>query len=195
MIAIAAGAITVTAIVVAFAAESFDLPWKWLRPGVELLLLAELVGLVVLERHQLFEPVNDKVDSMQGDVSALRTELGLLSQRLDSSGQMTFYANPSQTVGAAVRALREAVAREQEAPQILRIARLARTSYFAGDPELSTEFRELAKATLAFGLVPGVLPDSKVRLWSVRVILTVTSLEHFDQWRADVLPTYWEQNP
>ncbi len=38
MIAVAAGVITVTAIVVAFAGEYFDLPWKWLRPGVELLL-------------------------------------------------------------------------------------------------------------------------------------------------------------
>jgi hypothetical protein len=41
IIAIAAGLITVTAIVFAFAAEYFELPWKWLRPGVELLLLVE----------------------------------------------------------------------------------------------------------------------------------------------------------
>ncbi len=33
IIAIATGAITVTAI--AFAAEYFSLPWKWLRSGVE----------------------------------------------------------------------------------------------------------------------------------------------------------------
>src|SRR5437899_969099 len=77
MIAIAAGAITVTAIVVAFAAEYLELPWKWLRPGVELLLLAELVGLVVLERHQLFEPVHDKVDATHirvEEIHALITE-------------------------------------------------------------------------------------------------------------------------
>src|SRR5712692_6167016 len=96
MIAIAAGAITVTAIVVAFAAEYFELPWKWLRPGVELLLLAELVGLVVLERHQLFEPVQESVGSIDANVMALRAELSLLSQRLDTSGQVSFYANPSQ---------------------------------------------------------------------------------------------------
>jgi hypothetical protein len=49
IIAICAGAVTITAIVVAFAAEYFELPWKWLRPSAELLLLAELVGLVVLD--------------------------------------------------------------------------------------------------------------------------------------------------
>jgi hypothetical protein len=54
IIAAVAGAITVTAIVLAFAAEYLELSWKWLRPAAELLLLAELVGLIVLERHQLF---------------------------------------------------------------------------------------------------------------------------------------------
>ena len=61
IIAIVAGTVTITAIIVAFAAEYFELPWKWLRPIAELLLLAELVGLVVLERHQLFEPVHETV--------------------------------------------------------------------------------------------------------------------------------------
>jgi hypothetical protein len=32
-----------------------------IRPAAELLLLGELVGLVVLERHQLFEPVSETV--------------------------------------------------------------------------------------------------------------------------------------
>jgi hypothetical protein len=46
-------------------AEYFELPWKWLHPGVEPLLLAELVGLLVLERHQLFEPASEKVTRME----------------------------------------------------------------------------------------------------------------------------------
>src|SRR5258708_36413760 len=86
LIAIAAGAITVTAIVVAFAAEYFDLPWKWLRPGVELLLLAELVGLVVLERHQLFEPVQETV----GGTHALVQEMhAMITESARSSVQVT----------------------------------------------------------------------------------------------------------
>jgi hypothetical protein len=56
VIAIVAGAITVIAIVLAFASSYLGLSWLWLRPAAELLVLAELVGLIVLERHQLFEP-------------------------------------------------------------------------------------------------------------------------------------------
>src|SRR5258708_28747589 len=84
LIAIAAGAITVTAIVVAFAAEYLELPWKWLRPGVELLLLAELVGLVVLERHQLFEPVHENVGAVRMRVEEIHA---LITQNAPSSGQ------------------------------------------------------------------------------------------------------------
>jgi hypothetical protein len=55
MIAIIAGAIMAIAIVLGFAGDFLGLPWHWRRPAPELLLLAELVGLVVLERRQLFE--------------------------------------------------------------------------------------------------------------------------------------------
>jgi hypothetical protein len=41
----------IAAIVLAFASGYLGLPWLWLRPAAELLLLAELVGLIVLERH------------------------------------------------------------------------------------------------------------------------------------------------
>ena len=86
LIAIVAGAITVTAIVVAFASEYLDLPWKWLRPGVELLLLAELVGLVVLERHQLFEPVQETV---AGTHTLVQEMHAMMTENARSSGQLT----------------------------------------------------------------------------------------------------------
>jgi stage V sporulation protein SpoVS len=44
MIAIGAGAITVVAIMLAFASGYLGQQWNWLRPAGELLLLAELVG-------------------------------------------------------------------------------------------------------------------------------------------------------
>jgi ABC-type transport system involved in cytochrome c biogenesis permease subunit len=72
IIAIVAGTVTIAAVVVAFAAEYFELPWKWLRPSVELLLLAELVGLVVLERHQLFEPVQEKVTGIEARMADMQ---------------------------------------------------------------------------------------------------------------------------
>jgi hypothetical protein len=42
------------------------------RPAAELLLLAELVGLIILERHQIFEPVSSKVDEIGADVKAMQ---------------------------------------------------------------------------------------------------------------------------
>jgi hypothetical protein len=156
MIAIAAGAITVTAIVVAFAAEYLDLPRKWLRPGVELLLLAELVGLVVLERHQLFEPVHDKVDAMHASIGVMHT---MMLESARSSGQVTVYTSLPEMFRTMARVLREALIRDQQVPQILRVARLggvqARVSSLQEDPDLAAEWRERVNAMLAYTLTPG----------------------------------------
>src|SRR5713226_3365861 len=122
MIAIAAGAITVAAIVVAFAAEYLELPWKWLRPGVELLLLAELVGLVVLERHQLFEPVHDKVEAMHTSIGEMHA---MMTESARSSGQVTACASTPEVYRTIARVVREALMRDQQAPQILRTGLLA----------------------------------------------------------------------
>src|SRR5215472_2158332 len=85
-IAIAAGAITVVAIVLAFASGYLVQQWNWLRPAGELLLLAELVGLIVLERHQLFEPVHEKVIGIE-------KTLETLTKSIATEGHTTFYAN------------------------------------------------------------------------------------------------------
>lgn len=195
IIAIAAGVITVVAITLALASGYLGLTWLWLRPAAELLLLAELVGLIVLERHQLFEPVHETVGNTHAEVTALRQELRQLGERFDLSGQTTFYSNPLQTIGAVVRAAREALARVQEAPQVLRIARLAQNPLIFSDPELGADFRKYSEAVTAFQLTPDSAADSRVRLWSIRVVITVTGLEDFDRWREQVLPRYWEQRP
>ena len=142
IIAIAAGAITVTAIVVAFAAEYLDLPWKWLRPGVELLLLAELVGLVVLERHQLFEPVRENVGAMRTRVEEIHA---LISENTRSSGQVTACPSTTELFRTMARVLREALAREQGSPQILRGAWLAGRLRPPEEPDLIIEFRGVAR--------------------------------------------------
>jgi hypothetical protein len=116
IIAIVAGTVTITAIVVAFAAEYFELPWKWLRPTAELLLLAELVGLVILERHQLFEPVHESVGGMRHDITRVLDSLGSITEKLNSSGQITTYIGPRELYAARLRVLREALARNEEGP-------------------------------------------------------------------------------
>jgi hypothetical protein len=151
-----------------------------MRPAVELLLLAELVGLVVLERHQLFEPVHEKVEDTRAQVTALRGELRQLSQRLDTSGELSFFANPSQTIRAITRAYRDALTREQDSPQILRWARLASVPRYSSDREQGAELLEMVKAHTAFGLRAGDQSETRTRMWSMRNILAVTSLETFD---------------
>jgi hypothetical protein len=192
LVAIAAGTITVLAIVLAFASGYLGEHWNWLRPAGELLLLAELVGLIVLERHQLFEPVHDTVGDMRAELTALRADFKDLNQRLDSSGQVSFYPDPSQTVQALTRAMRDALAREQNTPQVLRWARLADYPRLSTNVELGAELRELLSAAMAFGLRPGSPPDAKMRLWTVRFILTFTNLKGFDQWREQVAPLFVE---
>src|SRR5215472_14976011 len=100
-IAIAAGVITVVAIVLAFASGYLGQQWNWLRPAGELLLLAELVGLIVLERHQLFEPVHERVAGIETKVGEiyeamtiarmqdLREVMSVVAERLAAPGQIT----------------------------------------------------------------------------------------------------------
>src|SRR5271168_5048435 len=137
LIAMAAGAFTVIAIVLGFAGDVLGLPWHWMRPAAELLLLAELVGLVVLERHQLFEPVHEKIGGMEAQLAEVRETLAtanlqkmgsaieLMSESMKASGQTTLYASPPELLRGLARAAREALAREQPAPQIFYFTRLS----------------------------------------------------------------------
>jgi hypothetical protein len=195
IIAIVAGAITITAIVVAFAGEYFDLPWKWLRPGVELLLLAELVGLVVLERHQLFEPVHDTVGGIHRRVEEIHA---LIAENVRTSGQVTVCTSTPDMFQTMTRVLREALARDQEAPQILRIARLAgvqaRLSSLEDDPDLAAEWRGWINALSAYLVTPGSPPDGRARRWSVRNIQAYVTLDNFDR-SLELLRPILEQKP
>jgi len=129
MIAMAAGAITVIAIVLGFAGDFLGLPWHWMRPAAELLLLAELVGLVVLERHQLFEPVHEGVGALRNDVGTIQTGVSTMQIRLEemhasvmeniqASGRVTPCASTTELFRTMTRILREALARDQRAPHI-----------------------------------------------------------------------------
>lgn len=177
IIAIAAGAITVIAIVVAFAAEYLELPWKWIRPAAELLLLAELVGLVVLERHQLFEPVHEGVRVIQSGIDDIRATLGSFGEHFATAGQTTLYARPPELVRAMARTAREALARDQQAPQIIYMSRLSGSHpNVENDPELAAELQGFLEAMLAFKLLPGSPPDSRTRSWSIRAIPAFSDL-------------------
>jgi hypothetical protein len=193
MIAIAAGVITVIAIVLGFAGDFLGLPWRWMRPAAELLLLAELVGLVVLERHQLFEPVHE-------DVGVVRTQVremhAMMTESARTSGQVTICASTPELFRAMTRVLREALARDQHAPQFLRIARLSGRLRTTEGGDLAAEVREWLNATSAYYLAPGSPPDASARRWAVRFIFGMATLQIFDSWLEQFArPGYAEKPP
>ena len=196
IIAIAAGVITVMAVVLSFASGYLGLGWQWLRPAAELLLLAELVGLIILERHQLFEPVNEKISIVEARTDRIETAIEALTERLTTAGQATFYANSSQTLSAIARTLRATIAREQETPQVLRVARLGASAFYdIADPETAPGFQEIINALLDFALLPGSPHDSRARLWSCRFILNMPNLQTFNLNYEKVRPSFVDPKP
>jgi hypothetical protein len=194
LIAMVAGVITVIAIVSAFASGYLGLGWLWLRPAAELLLLAELVGLIVLERHQLFEPVHEQVSGMSTHIADIRdtlasanlpdmrAALGLLSDRIGAIGQVTLCGTAPEVVRAITRAGREAVARDHEAPQLLRIGALSGRIFAERRWELAGQLHEMMDTMKRFLLAPDSPPDSPARRWSVRMIIAMATVESLDLW-------------
>jgi hypothetical protein len=185
MMAIGAGAITIVAIVLAFASGYLGQQWNWLRPAGELLLLAELVGLIVLERHQLFEPVQETVGGIDKRVQEMHA---LMTENARTSGQVTACTSTAEMFNNSARVLREALARDQPVPQILRIARVAGLIRPFDDPDLAKEFREWLSALSAFFMTPGSPTDTRARRWSFRIIWSFATLTNFDGHLEQVLP-------
>jgi hypothetical protein len=61
-----------------------------------LLFLAELVGLIVLERHQLFEPAHEQVGEIKPDKCDLRAMLMAVARQISTAGQVTVALGASQ---------------------------------------------------------------------------------------------------
>jgi hypothetical protein len=182
IIAIAAGAITVIAIVLAFASGFLGQQWNWLRPAGELLLLAELVGLVVLERHQLFEPVHEKVTGMETRIDRIDTTLSTLAETVGAWGQVTVCTSPPDVFRALTRVTREALAREQETPRILRTGGLSGRGMFGEEWQLEAEAQDYLAAYTAHLLFPKRPSESPARRWSVRTFMVFAERENFERW-------------
>ncbi len=84
--------------------------------GSRVVAIAELVGLVVLERHQLFEPVHAKVSGMETRIDRFDTTMSTLAETLGAWDQVTVCASPPEALRALTRIKREALAREHETP-------------------------------------------------------------------------------
>jgi len=184
-IAIIAGAITVVAIVLAFASGYLGVTWLWLRPAAELLLLGELVGLIVLERHQLFEPISEKVAGIAGWTERIDTKIDGLARHLALSGQVTVCASPPEVLDTMTVVTREAIARDHEEPQMLRIASLSGRAFFGERWELEAEAQEFANAVSAYFLLPTSPANARARRWSIRLLAVFAERENFER--------FWER--
>jgi hypothetical protein len=188
LIAIIAGTITVTAIVLGFAGDFLGLPWHWMRPAAELLLLAELVGLVVLERHQLLEPVHEKVGGIDERTNRIDTKLDTVLERLTESGRTTICTSPPEVYRLITRITRDALARDHDAPQVLRFAALSGRA-MAGEPwELEAETKDFAEVFASYLLLPNSKPDSRARRWSLRMMPVFAETENFERWWSRLVP-------
>ena len=182
IIAISAGAITVIAIVLGFAGDVLGLPWHWMRPAAELLLLAELVGLVVLERHQLFEPVHEKVGGIEARIELMNTNLGTLIERVAATGQVTMCTGPAEVLRSLTRVTREALARALETPRILRTAALSGWLMFGERWQLEAEAQDYLSAFATYLLLPASPSDSPARQWSIRLFAVMAEGGNFERW-------------
>ena len=142
----------------------------------------------MLERHQLFEPVHENVGALRTDVGAIQTRMeemhAMIAENVRSSGQVTACTSTPEVFRTMTRVAREALARDQQAPQILRLGRLAgrlgRSADVQEDPDLAAELREWFNAMSAYYLTPGSPPDGRARRWSVRWIVAFAALQEFD---------------
>jgi hypothetical protein len=148
-----------------------------MRPAAELLLLAELVGLVVLERHQLFEPVHERVAGIETHVAEMRATLGQLCEQLGASGQVTMTVGVRETLQMRERLLREALIREHSGPQILRFAVLSGTMLAQDMRELGDEMAAFQKAVSEFQLLPDSPMNARGHRWSIRGIFAWGSVD------------------
>lgn len=196
IIAVVASVITITAIVLAFASGYLGLPWLWLRPAAELLLLAELVGLIVLERHQLFEPVQEQVGHMHARVEEIFSTLGLVREQIGTSGQVALYSNPPEALRAWSRFLNEALARNHQSPQILRTAVLS-GAVFTQDPrDIVSELQEAARVVTRGFLRTEESPlDARARFWYVRIAWVISTLDAFDSALEHFRVNYFQLRP
>jgi hypothetical protein len=117
-IGIVMAVIAVAAILVHFGAEALHVPA--LREVALLVILAEILVFVALERYQVFEPMNETMEELRGEMKQL-TEL----RRQLGEGGYTFTASDAPATWKGLGdLLQEALGRRPERPQVLRVTLL-----------------------------------------------------------------------
>jgi hypothetical protein len=199
LVVIGAGVITTLAVAAAFGSEYLRI--AWIRPLAEVVILAELVGLVVLERHQIFEPVQERVNDLHASLparfSALHANLDARFSRLEqlheelrSTGLVTVQSSEREAYRELAGGLREALAADPGGPQILRHSRLGGqwkyiTEMLGEESDDGRAFREFLAAMQLFFLRRAEAPSTPWgHLWSVRQLFVVSGLTDWEDFKA-----------
>jgi hypothetical protein len=140
--------------------------------------------------------VHDKVGDIKADTSELRVMLGTVVQQLGASGQTTVYPTSHDLLRALTRITRESFARDQDTPQILRIARFAgEPQAIRADPEYEAEFQGFNDAIKEGLLSSGGRADSKTRWWSIRIMGAVWNIDHLNFILERLVGPIFERHP
>lgn len=179
LIGVAMVVLAVAAIVAHFGAERLHL--EWIRPIAELIILAEILAFIVLERFEIFEPVQESMRDIEGRLGRLEE----LSQALATAGQVTARASTADMYRSAARMLRDALAADPGSPQIVRTSRLGGRWREPDDrnylPEDLGAIGEFSAAMHAFEVRPGSASANPwANLWSKRILLAVGDLRSLD---------------
>jgi hypothetical protein len=157
-----------------------------------LLLLAELVGLVVLERHQLFEPVSEKVDSIDAriaqisevvasaDLPAIGVAVGQINERVGAAGQAAAYIGAREVLWVRTRLLREASTGSHPGPQMFRLGLFAGRNLFDDPRAIGDEFEKWTKVLTEHYLVAGSPADSPAHSCTFRFLVAFAAPEALD---------------
>jgi hypothetical protein len=180
----------VAAIVAHFGADRLHM--QWIRPIAELIILAEILVFIVLERFELFEPVHESMQDFHASLREMDQRLDTRLARLEHigealavAGEVTVQASAAEMFRTAARLLREELAIDPGDPQILRTARLSGKFVRIDDPIYRVDeldaIKEFVTALRAYDVVPGGEGASPwAHLWSKRILLAIGDLASFE---------------
>ncbi|MGH7865063.1 MAG: hypothetical protein ACREQB_08740 [Candidatus Binataceae bacterium] len=171
--------VAIVAIVAHFGAETLHLPW--LRETALLVILAEILAFVALERYQVFEPMQETVQDVQAQLSQFQK----FREELAASGHVTVQPSPHEHLREAARALRESSSADPGGAHIIRHTAFGLrwhhvSAASAEDSEEAKARGEYLDAFGAFFLAPGSTSMSPwVHRWSVRFLFAVGDIESY----------------
>lgn len=182
--------IAVAALVANFGSERLHV--HWVGQIAQLLILAEILVFIVLERFEVFEPVRE---SMQDFHATLRDMDQRLDTRLASlehigdvlaeAGEVTAQASPAEMYREAARLLRDELATDPGGPQILRTARLSGLFARPDDPVYHPDeldaVNEFVTALAAYDeALDGQGASPWAHLWTKRTLFAIGDLASFE---------------